>query len=923
MRRLKLKIAALLFAGCCVVFAAAQERSEFSNQEESIKSNDLKRFDDRKTKAAHLTIPDFQVNENAGGSLVENKDPVIATNANGETVIAWLDGRNGSYWNFDIYAQRFASDGSVQGENFKVNDKDIFYSSSLSAAIDDNGDFVIVWGVDHRDGRYDIYGQRFSNTGAPLSANFVVKNDGLGASRYSPRVSSNGGGEFVVVWRDERSGNSDIYAQQYQNDGTAIRGNFKVNDDHGIQWQGLPVVTVADNGGFVVAWADDRKGAPSSDIFAQRFSPEGSEIGDNFQVNDDFGSRWQWAPDICSDKAGNFIIAWRDERREEFDFDVYAQRYTQDGAAIGRNFIVNTAKLGYGLKSGSVSVTMDAQGDFVITWEDDWNDIYAQRYLKDGSASGKNFKINDNSTGAWLHERPSAACDSNGNFVIAWSAADGDFHSYYQADVLAQRFDSDGGAIGSNFIVNDDFGNSLQTEPAVAHGDSGGFVIAWADNRNLGSDIYAQRFSSDGGMIGNNFNVNDDIGMSGHWSPEIAVAKSGDFMIAWSRYSDTPGDILAQLYSHDGAAVGGNFRVNDEGEKSSFDSPSIAVDGSGTFVISWSSYANDHDAVFVQRYLQDGSALGSNFEVNDSESEWRRNAVVATAFGGDFIIAWTDGRNGGGDVYVQRFDSSGVAIGENFQANDTRQGRQRNPSIASDSIGNFVVVWDDGRNENHWPDIYAQRYAKDGSPIGANFKVDENDADAAQRNPVVACDEGGNFIIAWQESRAGDEDCFAQRYSSDGTPIGRNFRMTSSGEKQQRAPAVKLWNDRIFCAWEDNKAGGTAYDIWANVQDWNNPVGLGEREELQIPTTFTLFQNFPNPFNPTTTIVFHLPKSEFTTLTIFNTLGREVAVLVSEELPAGEYRFTWRAPEGLASGVYAYRLTAGGFTLVRKMILLR
>ncbi len=97
---------------------------------------------------------------------------------------------------------------------------------------------------------------------------------------------------------------------------------------------------------------------------------------------------------------------------------------------------------------------------------------------------------------------------------------------------------------------------------------------------------------------------------------------------------------------------------------------------------------------------------------------------------------------------------------------------------------------------------------------------------------------------------------------------------------------------------------------------------VASRDQNAIPRAFALSQNFPNPFNPSTTIEFALPKSSFVTLKIFDLLGNEVATLVAEKLPAGKHQRVWEA-KGLASGVYLYRLEAGEFVQTRKLILLR
>ncbi len=98
------------------------------------------------------------------------------------------------------------------------------------------------------------------------------------------------------------------------------------------------------------------------------------------------------------------------------------------------------------------------------------------------------------------------------------------------------------------------------------------------------------------------------------------------------------------------------------------------------------------------------------------------------------------------------------------------------------------------------------------------------------------------------------------------------------------------------------------------------------RDRDGLPATFALRQNNPNPFNPSTTIQFELPRSSKVVLKLFNILGQQVQELVNDEKPAGVYRLTVDA-RGLASGVYFYRIEATGggsaFVETKKMIVLR
>ncbi len=85
---------------------------------------------------------------------------------------------------------------------------------------------------------------------------------------------------------------------------------------------------------------------------------------------------------------------------------------------------------------------------------------------------------------------------------------------------------------------------------------------------------------------------------------------------------------------------------------------------------------------------------------------------------------------------------------------------------------------------------------------------------------------------------------------------------------------------------------------------------------------FNLLQNYPNPFNPTTKIEFQIPQNSFVNLTIYNTLGQKVATLINNNLRVGKYSLEFNA-NNLPSGLYIYKLQAGEFSSVKKMMLIK
>jgi hypothetical protein len=105
--------------------------------------------------------------------------------------------------------------------------------------------------------------------------------------------------------------------------------------------------------------------------------------------------------------------------------------------------------------------------------------------------------------------------------------------------------------------------------------------------------------------------------------------------------------------------------------------------------------------------------------------------------------------------------------------------------------------------------------------------------------------------------------------------------------------------------------------------DGGGVVSVDDQQNTSnTPQTIYLSKNYPNPFNPSTTIKFTISDLQFTTLKVYDLLGREIATLVNEEKPAGSYEVGFNGT-GLPSGIYFYQLRAGNFSETKKMVLLK
>jgi hypothetical protein len=134
---------------------------------------------------------------------------------------------------------------------------------------------------------------------------------------------------------------------------------------------------------------------------------------------------------------------------------------------------------------------------------------------------------------------------------------------------------------------------------------------------------------------------------------------------------------------------------------------------------------------------------------------------------------------------------------------------------------------------------------------------------------------------------------------------------------------------RLDSSWVSSNCALVAFvqvnETKAIIQALSNSIegmAAGVQEESPLPEACALFQNYPNPFNANTIIRYQQPMDNYVSLKVYDLLGREVATLVSEVKTPGTYVADWHAP-GLASGVYLYRLTAGDFVEVKKMLLVR
>jgi hypothetical protein len=227
--------------------------------------------------------------------------------------------------------------------------------------------------------------------------------------------------------------------------------------------------------------------------------------------------------------------------------------------------------------------------------------------------------------------------------------------------------------------------------------------------------------------------------------------------------------VFGQRYASSGIPLGSEFRVNTytTGGQSQL---SVAADVSGNFVVVWMSYGQDgsSDGVFGQRYASSGSPVGPEFRVNTFTTDFQDFPSVASDASGKFVVVWDsfgqDGSSTG--IFGQRFASYGSPVGPEFRVNTFTTDVQQGPAVTFDTAGNFVVVWNGYGQDGFYGGIFGQRYASSGAPVGSEFRVNTYTTQS-QSSAAVASDTSGNFVVVWESytEDGSDSGVFGQRYS--------------------------------------------------------------------------------------------------------------------------------------------------------------
>jgi hypothetical protein len=297
---------------------------------------------------------------------------------------------------------------------------------------------------------------------------------------------------------------------------------------------------------------------------------------------------------------------------------------------------------------------------------------------------------------------------------------------------------------------------------------------------------------------------------------------SGNFIVTWeSDAADGDGlGILAKRFDTQGKPIGDEFQVNifTTGNQNN---SAVAMSKGGKFIIVWESVAQDGEGrgVFAQLYDLDGNVVKSEFQVNVTTASEQREPAVAIDPNGNFVVAWSsnnqDGNNYG--VFAKVYDNNGNILKDEFQVNNFTTGAQRYPAVAMDQEGNFVVTWSSNAQDGDSYGVYAKKFDLNGNMLIDEFLVN-NFTTGNQRYSTIACEMHGNFLITWSSAEQDGNlgGIFAKQYDPNGNVLKDEFQVNTYSVGDQNFPCVAIDGDSHYAiSWGSNGQDGSNMGIFA------------------------------------------------------------------------------------------------------------
>jgi len=811
-------------------------------------------------------------------------NPSMAMAADGSHVVVWdtrFSGGGGDGGSFGVFGQRFAADGTAQGPVFGVNATTAGEQQVARVAMDAAGNTVIVWESNHlgrtvdQDGstvaQFDIFAQRYDATGAAVGGEFRVNSLAAGDHAMAS-VAIDPAGGFLIAWASDGQDGSrlGVYARRYDANGVPEGAEFRVNLDP-LGAQHRPVVEFAPDGGFVIAWdsggglGDSRDIGPDTElggdgsqagVYLRRFLPDGTpapvvlldldtaSAGAGREVIVVPGAPAALGKGVAIEAAGIPLLDGATARLEARP-DGTAETLALDAAAAaaaGAAGIAVAWDAATGVLTLSGSATVDAYQTVLegVTYANAagiptaGDRVVAVQVTAPGGLQSQVARA----TFTEWDGTPALTLD-----LDAAAPGTGSLATGLREDGPAPLFAGDVviGTLGLEVLT----GATVQlgarqngaaetlslTAAAAAAASAAGITATWNAASGLmtftGEASAAAYEAALEGLRFTNVIGTSNITSFHTGTRTLAVEVSGP----GSASATAMGTLLIDRHASADLTV-----ATTSVQQTNW--PALAYHRDGTWIAVWNSNGSDGsaDGIYLQRMDSTGQALSPPVRVNTETDGAQTVPDLAVAADGSFVVVWQsadqDGDRAG--IFAQRFDRNGAPVGAEFQVNVTTTGNQSVPSVAMDASGRFTIAWASTPGDSNAADVMARRFSADGAPETDEFVIG-GAADGRQQTPAVAMAPDGRSVMVWADGLSTDVNILAQRYDATGAALGSPVLVNTTTAGNQSAPSVAMDAAGNFVvAWTSNQTTDT--NIYAQRFDAaGQPLGEEFRANSVTP----------------------------------------------------------------------------------------
>jgi hypothetical protein len=347
------------------------------------------------------------------------------------------------------------------------------------------------------------------------------------------------------------------------------------------------------------------------------------------------------------------------------------------------------------------------------------------------------------------------------------------------------------------------------------------------------------------------------------------------------------------------------------------------ADNEGNILIAGFCYCGGSNSDYnTVKYSRDGVLLWNKKYSGDGGFDDRIVDITVDQSNNVYVTGWSVGSDTTYDIVTIKYDSRGETKWIRKYV-----GQQRSNQFAVSMImngKNHIIVT--GRQLNvttSFADIVTISYDTSGNQLWINTFSGSNAGDDAPASLAVDS-ESAVYVAGKTHGPDGNYDFLTIKYDTSGELKWMATYSALHGSDDEAADIIVDGEGNVIVT---GTSKGRNWSIISTVKYSRIETGVIDTLPI-IPDRFSLDQNYPNPFNPGTTIRYHIPavrylKQQWVTLKVYNVIGQEVRTIVDKAQTAGDYEVIFQ-PDDLPSGLYIYRLmTSAGYSIAKKMILLR